>query len=71
MTTIRPSTGSRANCTLEPPVSMPTRRMHAKAASRIAWYSTSVSVWAGATVIESPVCTPIGSTFSIEQMITQ
>ena len=25
----------------------------------------------GATVIESPVCTPIGSTFSIEQMITQ
>ena len=35
------------------------------------WYSTSVSVWAGATVIESPVCTPIGSTFSIEQMTTQ
>ena len=56
---------------MEPPVSTPTRRMHAKAASRIAWYSTSVSVWAGATVIESPVCTPIGSTFSIEQMITQ
>ena len=35
------------------------------------WYSTSLSVCAGATVIESPVCTPIGSTFSIEQMITQ
>jgi hypothetical protein len=45
--------------------------MHANAASRIFWYSTSVSVWAGATVMESPVCTPIGSTFSIEQMITQ
>ena len=45
--------------------------MQANAASRICWYSTSVSVWAGATVIESPVCTPIGSTFSIEQMITQ
>ena len=71
MMTCRPVTGSRANCTLEPPVSTPTRRMQANAASRIAWYSTSVSVWAGATVIESPVCTPIGSTFSIEQMITQ
>ena len=45
--------------------------MQAKAASRICWYSTSESVWAGATVIESPVCTPIGSRFSIEQMITQ
>ena len=41
------------------------------AASRICWYSTSDSVCAGATVMESPVCTPIGSTFSIEQMITQ
>ena len=28
MTTWRPVTGSRANCTLEPPVSTPTRRMH-------------------------------------------
>ena len=37
----------------------------------MSWYSTSLSVWAGATVIESPVCTPIGSRFSIEQMITQ
>ena len=35
------------------------------------WYSLSVSVCAGATVIESPVCTPIGSKFSIEQMMTQ
>ena len=45
--------------------------MHAIAESRICWYSTSVSVCWGATVIESPVWTPIGSTFSIEQMITQ
>ena len=45
--------------------------MTANEASRIIWYSLSVSVWAGATVIESPVCTPIGSKFSIEQMITQ
>ena len=37
----------------------------------MAWYSTSVSVWAGATVMESPVCTPMGSRFSMEQMMTQ
>ncbi len=35
------------------------------------WYSLSVSVSAGATVMESPVCTPIGSMFSIEQMMMQ
>ena len=40
------------------------------AASRISWYSLSVSVWAGATVMESPVWTPIGSKFSMEQMMT-
>ena len=44
--------------------------MIAIAASRIHWYSRSVSVIAGATVIESPVCTPMGSRFSIEQTIT-
>ena len=44
--------------------------MIALAASRIRWYSLSESVWAGATVIESPVWTPIGSKFSIEQMMT-
>ncbi len=42
----------------------------AMAASRMAWYSRSVRVWAGATVMESPVCTPMGSRFSMEQMIT-
>ena len=42
--------------------------MTAIAASRIIWYSRSVSVCAGATVMESPVCTPIGSKFSMEQM---
>jgi hypothetical protein len=35
------------------------------------WYSLSVSVSAGATVIESPVWTPIGSRFSIEQTMMQ
>ena len=37
----------------------------------MSWYSLSVSVCAGATVIESPVWTPIGSRFSIEQTTTQ
>ena len=55
----------------EPPVSTPISRMTANEASRINWNSLSESVCAGATVIESPVCTPIGSKFSIEQMTTQ
>ena len=42
-----------------------------RAASRIRWYSRSVKVCAGATVIESPVWTPIGSRFSIEQITTK
>ena len=71
MTSWCPVAGSTANWMLEPPVSTPTRRMQAKAASRICWYSTSESVWAGATVIESPVWTPIASKFSIEQTTTQ
>ena len=71
MMTRRPVSGSTANWTLDPPVSTPTRRRQAKASSRIAWYSTSVSVWAGATVTESPVWTPMGSRFSMEQTTTQ
>ena len=70
MTTIRPVRGSTANWMLQPPVSTPTARMMAIAVSRIRWYSRSVSVMAGATVTESPVCTPIGSMFSIEQTTT-
>ena len=31
------------------------------------WYSLSARVSAGETTIESPVCTPTGSRFSIEQ----
>src|SRR6266567_1473757 len=50
----------------DPPVSTPISRITAIAASRIAWYSRSLKVCAGATVIESPVCTPMGSKFSIE-----
>ena len=44
--------------------------MQAIAASRMCWYSLSVSVCAGATVIESPVWMPMGSRFSIEQTMT-
>jgi hypothetical protein len=47
----------------------PISRSTAIDALRMIWYSLSVSVSAGATVIESPVCTPIGSMFSIEQMM--
>ena len=70
MTTMRPSSGLTANWMLQPPVSTPTSRMMPIEMSRRRWYSRSVSVSAGATVIESPVWTPIGSTFSIEQTIT-
>ena len=71
ITTMRPSAGLIENCTLEPPVSTPISRNTAKEALRKIWYSLSVSVWAGATVMESPVCTPMGSRFSIEQMMMQ
>ncbi len=71
MTTRRPSAGLTANCTFEPPVSTPISRSTAIEALRMIWYSLSVSVSAGATVIESPVWTPIGSMFSIEQMMMQ
>ncbi len=71
ITSIWPFSGLIANCTFEPPVSTPISRSTAIEASRMIWYSLSVSVCAGATVIESPVCTPIGSRFSIEQTMMQ
>ena len=71
MTISRPSSGLTANCTFEPPVSTPISRSTASEASRMIWYSLSVSVSAGAMVIESPVWMPIGSRFSIEQMMMQ
>ena len=55
MTTMRPVPGCTANWMFEPPVSTPTARMIFLAASRMRWYSLSVSVCAGATVMESPV----------------
>ena len=71
MITIRPSSGLIANWTLDPPVSTPILRSTAIDASRRRWYSLSVRVWAGATVIESPVWIPIGSMFSMQQMMMQ
>ena len=65
-----PSVGLIANWMLQPPVSTPTSRSTAMPRSRIRWYSRSVSVIAGATVTESPVCTPIGSKFSMEHTTT-
>ena len=70
ISTCRPVSGSTANWTFDPPVSTPITRITCRAASRICWYSTSVRVCCGATVTESPVCTPIGSTFSMEQTTT-
>src|ERR687894_172115 len=70
MTTSLPVSGLTANWMWQPPVSTPTARSTAMPTSRMCWYSRSVSVIAGATVIESPVCTPIGSKFSIEQTTT-
>src|SRR3546814_5812421 len=71
MTTMRPVFGQMPNWTLEPPVSTPISRSTAREALRRIWYSLSVRVWAGATVMESPVCTPIGSKFSMEQTMMQ
>src|SRR5271168_4617591 len=71
MITMRPLSGFTPNWMFDPPVSTPISRITANEASRMSWYSLSVSVWMGATVMESPVCTPMGSKFSMEQMMTQ
>ena len=60
--------GSSANWTLQPP-SIPSASIIRNAEERSIWYSSSVSVCDGATTMLSPVCTPIGSKFSILQMV--
>ena len=40
-------------------------------AERSIWYSLSESVWLGAMTMESPVCTPMASRFSMLQMVMQ
>src|SRR3712207_7859946 len=48
-----------------PPVCTPISRIMRIEALRRVWYCLSERVWAGATVIESPVWTPMGSRFSM------
>jgi hypothetical protein len=68
---MRPVSGSTANWMLEPPVSTPISRMTAKrGVAHHLVLLVGERHGAGATVIESPVCTPIGSKFSMEQMTT-
>ena len=45
--------------------------MMSRAAVRSRWCTGSGSVWTGATTMESPVWTPSGSTFSMEQTAMQ
>jgi hypothetical protein len=69
-TIISPSAGFTANWMLQPPASTPISRMMAMAASRMPGTRRPTSVCTGATVMESPVCTPMGSMFSMEQTMT-
>jgi len=41
------------------------------ATERSSWYSSSLSVWLGATTMDSPVWMPIGSRFSMLQTAMQ
>ena len=45
--------------------------MMRRLAERSIWYSLSERVWLGATTMLSPVCTPIGSKFSMLQTMMQ
>ena len=60
--------GLSANCTLQPP-SIFSALMILMALSLSIFRSWSLSVMMGATTMESPVCTPTGSTFSMPQMV--
>ena len=69
MAMISSVSGLRANWMLHPPAKLPRSRMMAIEVFLISWNAVSLSVIAGATVMESPVCTPIGSKFSTVQMM--
>ncbi len=62
--------GCSANWMLQPPCTL-SARITLRLALRSNWYSVSESVCEGATTIESPVCTPTGSTFSMLQTMMQ
>ncbi len=69
MTMMSSVSGLTENWMLHPPANEPIPAMQRMARSRIFWYSVSGRVMAGATVMLSPVWTPIGSKFSMEQMM--
>ena len=60
--------GLSANCTLQPP-SIFSSLMILMALSLSIFRSCSFSDRMGAITMESPVCTPTGSTFSMPQMV--
>jgi hypothetical protein len=70
MTRYSPVSLRKANWTLQPP-SIFRARMHFSDAVRSIWWSWSLSVCEGATTMDSPVWTPIGSRFSMLQMMMQ
>ena len=69
MAMISSVSGLSANCTLHPPAKFPRSRIIRIAVLRMSCIAVSLRVMAGATVIESPVCTPMGSKFSTVQII--
>ena len=68
MTAYSKESGFRASCTLHPP-SISSAEMMSSEAVRSIWYSRLARVWVGAATMESPVWTPTGSMFSMEQMV--
>src|SRR4030042_3394795 len=70
MTLSSPVLGFTANCMFAPP-SIPSALMILIVALLSSWWSLSLKVWAGAMTMLSPVCTPIGSRFSMLQTMMQ
>ena len=70
MTQYSNESGFKAYCTLHPPVIFNSSIMF-NAELRSIWYSLSPSVCDGATTMESPVCTPTGSMFSMLHTVIQ
>jgi hypothetical protein len=68
MTTKSSFTGFMANWTLAPPTMFTARMMSLEALTMMS-ICFSVRLTDGATAMESPVCTPIGSKFSMTQMM--
>jgi len=69
MMTMSPLAGLPANWTFTPPPVTSIFQMMRLESCTYSAYSGALSVCDGATTIESPVCTPIASMFSIEVMM--